>query len=145
MDPSLPLSFSGPAGDTTTLSTRCFGVHEMLIISSSYLRPAGANEWNVLETTLPCGLSLSTYPSLPVQPTSSLQDLCGGRSMTITYIQPDPPSNPVTAAHGRERLPSANSTEGLAIQLSFTIQTMTSASSNPIEPLMALWLERGRN
>ena len=102
MDTSLPLPSSRPAGDTTTPSTRYFGTRENLTISPFYLRPAGTNEWNVFDPTLPYGPSLSTYPSLPVQPTSSLQDLCGGRSRANTSTQPDPSSNSVSAAQGRE-------------------------------------------
>ena len=97
MDTGLPFSSSGLAGDTTTPSPRYIGTRENLTISPSYLRPAGTNEWNAVDPTMPYGLSLSTYPSLPVQPTSSLQDLRGGRN---TSIEPDPSSNPVSGAQG---------------------------------------------
>ena len=99
---SLPLPPSGRAGDTTTPSTCYFGSREDVTISPSYLRPAGASEWNIVDPTLPYGVSQSTYPRLPVQPTSSLQDLCGGRSRTNTSIQPDPTSNSVSAAQVRD-------------------------------------------
>ncbi len=102
MDTRLPLPSSRPAGDTTTPSTPYFGTRENLTISPSYLRSAGTNEWNVVYPTLPDGLSLSTYPSLPVQPTSSLQNLGGGRSRTNTSMQPDPASSSVSPAQGRE-------------------------------------------
>ena len=77
----MPLPSSGPHGDTGTPSTRYFETRENVI------RPAGTNEWNVVDPTLPYGLSPSTYPSSTVQPTSSSQDLRGGRNTPVAQAQ----------------------------------------------------------
>ena len=95
VETSLPLPSPGSAGDTTTPSNRYFGAHENLSITPSYLRPGGTNEWDVVDHTMPYGLPTSTYPTLPVQPPRSLQDLRGGRN---TPTQHDPRSTSGSAA-----------------------------------------------
>ena len=91
-DTSVPLLSSGPAGDTSTPSARYFETRENIT------RPAGTNEWNIVDPTLPYGLSPSTYPSSTVQPTSSSQDLRGGRTTFAAQAQHKHyPQNPPSA------------------------------------------------